>query len=162
VGQFLARGHRCLAFIAPKAAAAGDLKSEAGFQYGATLAKSSVETSIMRHDGTVEGICGGLDRLLARSSPPTAFLVAQARHALTVHGHLIQRGLRFPEQVVMISRDHDSFLDDVVPSMARYGVAPEVFARKLTRVVLELTSGGNPRPREHLLMPQLIRGKTLG
>jgi len=162
VGQFIAKDHHVMALLTPQNAAAGDLKSEAGFLMGGTTAGAGVETVIARHDGTVEGICVSLDRLLARQRPPTAFLVAQARHALTALGYLIQRGLRFPGNAALISRDHDLFLEDVVPSMARYRVVPENFAKKLSRVVLEITSGGNPRPHEHLLMPHLIPGRTLG
>jgi len=162
VGQFVARGHRRVALLAPRIAAAGDLKSEAGFVAGGTAAGAGVETIVARHDGTVEGVCTSLDRLLARQQRPTAFLIAQARHALTALGYLIQRGLRFPETAALISRDHDSFLDDVVPSVARYRVDPVAFAQKLSRVVLELTSGGNPPPRQHLLMPRFIPGRTLG
>jgi DNA-binding LacI/PurR family transcriptional regulator len=161
IGRFAARGHRCVALLTPRIAAAGDLKSEVGFADGATAAGVRVETIVARHDGTVGGICTSLDCLLARERRPTAFLVAQARHALTVLGHLIQRGLRFPENAALISRDHDSFLDDVVPSVARYRVDPEAFAQKLSRVVLELTSGGNPPPRQYLLMPRFIAGRTL-
>jgi DNA-binding LacI/PurR family transcriptional regulator len=161
IGRFTARGHRCLALLSPQLAAAGDLKGEAGFQAGAA-GEPGVEITIARHDGTVAGICTSLDRLLARSRPPTAFLIAQARHALTALGYLIQRGRRFPADTALISRDHDSFLEDVVPTMARYRVDPVTFGQKLSRVVLDLTSGGNPPPRQHLLMPQFIPGQTLG
>lgn len=163
VGRFVAKGHRRLALLLPQTAAAGDLKSEAGFKAGVAAAGTAVDTgSVTRHDGTVEAVCTAIDRLLAREQPPTAFLVAQARHALTALGHLIQRGLRFPENVVLIARDHDSFLEAVVPSVARYRVDPEAFAHKLSRVVREVTSGGNPSAREHLLIPELIPGRTLG
>lgn len=161
IGLFVARGHRCVALLTSRIAAAGDLKSETGFFAGGIAAGPGVETIVARHDGTVEGICTSLDRLLARKRRPTAFLVAQARHALTALGYLMQRGLRFPEDAALISRDHDSFLDDVVPSVARYLVAPEAFAHKLLRVVLDLTSGGNPPPRHQLLMPRFIPGRTL-
>jgi LacI family transcriptional regulator len=162
VGRFVAKGHRRLALLTPPMAAAGDLKSEAGFQAGGEKAGASVETIITRHDGTVAGLCSSLDRLLARERPPTAFLVAQARHSLTALGYLIQRGLRFPDTAALIAREHDSFLEFVVPSVARYRVAPETFAQKLSRAVLDITSGGNPPPVEHLLMPQFIPGQTLG
>lgn len=161
-GLFAAKGHRCMALLTPLDFAAGDIKSEDGFQAGGTKAGAGVETIIARHDSTIAGICTTLDRLLARPRPPTAFLVAQARHTLTVLGYLIQRGLRFPQNAALISRDDDSFLEDVVPSLARYRIAPEVFAQKLSRVVRDLTRGGNPRAQEYLLMPQLIPGKTLG
>ena len=162
VGRFVAKDHRCLALLVPRAAAAGDLKSEAGFQAGGAAAGTGVETVVAGHDGTLSGLCTSLDRLLARGRPPTAFLVAQARHALTALGYLLQRGLRFPEQAALIARDHDMFLEAVVPSIASYRVDPVAFAHKLSHVALDLTSGGNPAPRQHLLMPKLIPGRTLG
>jgi len=162
VGRFLAKGHRRLALLNPRKAAAGDLKSEAGFKEAGALAGPDVETMVAQHDGTLEGICASLDRLLARPRPPTGFLVSRANYALTALGHLIQRGLRFPENAAFISRSHDPVLEYVVPAMARYQIDAAVFAHKLTRVVLELTTGGNPPPKEHLLMPRFIPGKTLG
>ncbi len=163
VGQFAAKGHRCVALLTPRVAAAGDLKGEEGFHLGGARAGVGMETLVVHHDGTVEGICGTLARLLAREKRrPTAFLVAQARHALTALGYLVQRGFHFPKTAALISRDHDSFLADVVPSVARYLVDPEAFAQKLSRVVMELTSGGNPPVRQRLLMPRFIPGRTFG
>jgi LacI family transcriptional regulator len=151
-----------LALLNPESIAAGDLESEAGFRQGCAAAASGVETLVARHDGTVTGICASLDRLLRRPRPPTAFLVSRPTYALTALGHLIQRGRRFPRDAVFISRDHDAFLEYVVPSVARYQTDPFVFAHTLSRVVLEITSGGDARPRDHRLMPRLIPGQTLG
>ena len=160
--RFVAKGHRCLALLNPKSVAAGDLESEAGFRQAATVAGAGVEALIEQHDRTVAGICASLDRLLARPRPPTAFLVSRPTHALTALGYLIQRGLRFPDDAVFIARDHDSFLEHVVPSVARYQADPLVFAHRLSRVVLEITSGGNARAEVHRLMPRLLPGQTLG
>lgn len=162
VGRLVAKGHRHLVLLNPKKSAAGDLKSEAGFIEAGAAARSEIETTVAQHDGTVEGICTSLDRLLARPQPPTGFLVSRSNYALTALGHLIQRGVRFPEKAAFISRSHDPFLEYVVPSMARYAIDASVFAHKLTRVVLEFTAGGNPPPTEHLLMPRFISGRTLG
>ncbi len=162
VGKFLAKGHRCLALLNPKSVAAGDLESELGFREAGAGAGRDVEVIVFHHDGTVSGICASLERLLRRPQRPTAFLVSRPTHALTALGHLIQRGLRLPADTVLIARDHDSFLEHVVPSVARYQADPVLFAHKLSRVVLELTSGGNARPCDHRLIPRFIPGQTLG
>ncbi len=158
VGKFLARGHRHLALLNPESVAAGDLESEAGFREAGAQAR----TVIARHDRTVPGICATLDRLLRRADRPTAFLVSRPTHALTALGHLIQRGLRLPRDTVLIARDHDSFLEHVVPSVARYQADPVVFANKLSRVVLEIASGGDARGCHHRIIPRFIPGETLG
>ncbi len=162
VGRFLAKGHRCFALLNPKSVAAGDLESEAGFRQAGAAAGPTIEALISKHDGTVTGICSSLDRLLSRAKPPTAFLVSRPTHALTALGHLIQRGLRFPKDAVLIARDHDSFLEHVVPSVARYQTDLVLFAHRLSRVVLEITSGGDARAHDHRLMPSLLPGQTLG
>lgn len=161
VGRFLAKGHRCLALVNPRSVAAGDVESELGFREAGAAAGSDVETIIAQHDGTVTGICNRLDRLLERKHRPTAFLVSRPTHALTALGHLVRRGVRLPKEAVLIARDHDSFLEYVVPSVARYQVDPLLFAHKLSRIVLEMASGGDARPRDYRIIPQLISGDTL-
>jgi DNA-binding LacI/PurR family transcriptional regulator len=159
VGRLVAKGHRCLALLNPRSVAAGDIESEHGFR---EAAGADIETIVAQHDGTVEGICTRLDRLLERPLRPTGFLVSRPTHALTALGHLVQRGVRFPTEAALIARDHDSFLEHVVPSIARYQADPVLFAHKLSRVVLEMASGGNARPRDCRIIPRLIRGDTLG
>lgn len=160
VGRFLAKGHRRLVLLNPKQSAAGDLTSEASFREAGATAGPDVETLVAHHDGTLEGICGRLDQLLARPDPPTGFLVSRVPHAVAALGHLIHRGRHFPE-AAFISRDCHPVLEWVVPSVAFYKIEERAFAHKLTRLVLDITTGGNPLPIEHLLMPHFIRGKTL-
>jgi DNA-binding LacI/PurR family transcriptional regulator len=161
VGRFLANGHRCLALLNPRSVAGGDLESEHGFAQAGEAAGAGVEAIITHHDGTVGGICHRLDRLLERKRPPTALLVSRPTHALTALGHLVQRGIRFPKEAAFIARDHDSFLEHAVPAVARYQVDPVVFAHKISRVVLEMASGGNAVARDYRIIPKLIPGQTL-
>ena len=161
VGRFVAKGHRCLALLNPRSVAAGDVESELGFREAGTAAGPEVEVIVAQHDGTVAGICTRLDGLLERKHRPTAFLVSRPTHALTALGHLVRRGVHFPKEAVLIARDHDSFLEYVVPSVARYQVDPLLFAHKLSRVVLEMASGGDARPRDCRIIPRLISGDTL-
>ena len=161
VGRFLAGGHRRLALLNPLSVAAGDVESELGFREAGATAGPDVEAIVAQHDGTVAGICSRLDRLLERKQPPTAFLVSRPSHALTSLGRLVQHGVRFPKEAALIARDHDSFLEFVVPSIARYQVDPLLFAHKLSRVVLEMALGGDARPRDCRIIPRLINGETL-
>jgi LacI family transcriptional regulator len=142
--------------------AGGDLESELGFREAGAPASADVEAFVAHHDGTVPGICALLDRLLRRQKPPTAFLVSRPAHALTVLGYLVKRGVRFPDQAALIARDHDSFLEHVVPSIARYQADRVLFAHKVSHAVLETASGGDARPRDYRIIPNLIPGETLG
>ena len=119
-------------------------------------------TPIPADDGTVGGICARLDACFRQPTPPTALLVSRPPHVLTVLGHLMRRGLRLPHDVALISRDDDAFLEHVVPSVARYASNPSAFAQKLSKLVLEVASGGALVAADHRIMPHFVRGETFG
>jgi LacI family transcriptional regulator len=162
-GLLLARGHRCVAFVNPASGLAGDMESEAGFLEAIHEAKGPVvEAFVVNHDGTPEGICRHLDVQLRRTPRFSALLISQPKHVLTVMGYLNRRGLRVPQDVALISRDDESFLQHVLPSVARYSASPKEMAHKLTRLVLDTLRRGAARSRDYRLMPQFIPGESLG
>lgn len=162
-GAFLARGHRRLAFLNPGTDLAGDYESEKGFKESVeTSSAPGVECFITRHNASVTDICAKLDALLKRFAPPTAFLVSRPNHVLTVMSQLLGRGMRLPRDAALISRDNESFLDSMVPSVARYSLSPALFARTISNLVVEMVSGGMVKPKEHRMMPQFVHGQTLG
>jgi DNA-binding LacI/PurR family transcriptional regulator len=75
---------------------------------------------------------------------------------------LMYNGLKLPQDVALISRNHDSFLEEVVPSLARYSCDPALFARRISRMVLQLVQGGAGQPRQVLVMPDFVPGQSLG
>jgi LacI family transcriptional regulator len=162
VERFMARGRRCLVLLNPDPGAAGDEKTREGFLQAADNAQPpDLRAEVVRHDGTVGNICARLDSLMARVQPPNGLMVSRPRHVLTVVGHLLRRGVRIPKDVAVISRDDDSFLEDLVPSVARYSRNPKVFAAKVSSVVLQMVSGAKRSP-DHKIMPRFINGETLG
>jgi len=162
-GLLAARGRRRLALLMPRGGQAGNLQSERGFlEAGEKLKADGVETLVAHHDGTPDGLCRRLDELIAGAPPVDGLLVAKPVHVVTALSHLLRRGVMLPRQVALVSRDHDPFLDHLVPTVARYQRNPTQFARKIFRLVLELVQEGL-RPRQHiLLMPELVSGETLG
>ena len=162
VGQFVSRGHRRLVLLNPHPGAAGELVTEMEFQKAAAEVKARhIEATVVRHDGTLRNICSRLEALMSRREPPTAFLVSRARHALTVFCYLTQNGFRIPQDVALICRDHETFLEDVVPTMARYYNKPSSFTARLSRTVVEMVHGSY-RIIDHKIMPDFIPGETLG
>jgi len=163
VGLFLARGHRRLVLLNPESGAAGDLESEEGFREGiAQHQEADVEAGVVRHDGTAAGIRGAVATLLKRQVPPTALLVSRAVNVLAVMGCLMKCGRRIPEDVAVISRDHEPFLEQMVPSVARYVVTPEAMAARISSAVLEIVQTGLVSPSDFKIMPEFIEGETLG
>jgi LacI family transcriptional regulator len=161
-GVLLGLGHRRLALVIAQSRLAGDLESEAGFDEGMRGTKQAgAEAAVCRHDGTVPGITNALRRLFERESPPTALVVANAYHYLTVVSRLAQMGRRVPQDVAVVSRDEDPFLSFLVPSPARYVVNPRAMARALLEPVLALSEGRAVAKPTVRLMPAFVRGESV-
>jgi DNA-binding LacI/PurR family transcriptional regulator len=157
--QFLSRGHRRLGVLIPAVDKAGDANTVAAFR--AVCEQTPGATALMiEHDGTSAGLQRGLGTML-KKSPPTGLLIAHARHVLTVISFFATQGVRVPRDFSIIARDHESFLDFMVPPLAHYAVSPANFARKLSRLVLKMARGESVPARGHLLMPSFVPGETL-
>ncbi|MBI5773231.1 MAG: substrate-binding domain-containing protein [Verrucomicrobia bacterium] len=162
VGLLCAAGCARIALVLPHGGYAGDREGEEGFREA--LARSSTKPAasrILRHDGTVAGLCAQLDSALGTSPPVDGFIVARSGHALTALTHLSRRGVRVPQEVAVVSRDDDAFLEFVVPRMARYTSDPAQFARRVARVAMQLAQQGFAAPRAVRLMPRYLAGETV-
>jgi DNA-binding LacI/PurR family transcriptional regulator len=158
VGVFRRGGHARLALIIPAGGLAGDGDSEAGFCEATAGGPPPI---ILRHDGTPRDIVRHLESSLQASDPPTGFLVARSAHVLTVLTLLMRRGCQLPFQAAVISRDDDTFLDFVIPRVARYTSNPVTFARRVSRTVLQMARSGSAASRPIRLMPGFLPGETV-
>lgn len=155
----LRRGHRHLAMVLPVSSTGGDLDSERGLRESLDGHANAMLT-VLRHRSKAH-LCTLLDETLKSRSRPTAYLVARAVHALTVTMHLMRRGIRLPQDAVVLSRDDESFLWHASPSPARYTVDAEQFARRAAKAMRELAETGSLASRVIRMMPKLIEDETL-
>ncbi|HWL17359.1 MAG TPA: LacI family DNA-binding transcriptional regulator [Opitutus sp.] len=161
-GAMLAAGHRKVALIIQRSRRAGDVASETGFLEGVRQSSHPDATAVIcPHDSTVSGICNALRRLMEQRPAPTALLVANPNHYLTIASRLSQMGWRVPEDVSVVSRDEDPFLSYLLPTPARYVTNAYALAKSLLRPVLELLAGGAVTHRAVRIMPSFVRGESL-
>lgn len=153
------KGHHRIALLLPDSTHGGDTESEHGFHEA--LAASDATPSILRHRESAEQVVEHLEEALRRKPAPTALLVARSIHTLTVVTHLLRMGHKLPRDFAVVSRDDDAFLDHVVPRITRYAADPAKFARRLSRLVLELAQTGRTSTTPVRLMPDLKRGETV-
>jgi DNA-binding LacI/PurR family transcriptional regulator len=156
----LRKGHRSIAIILPKGIHGGDAESERGFREAVANWREPVFSRVLQQDGQVPSLCRLLDETLRLQNPPTAFVVARARPVLTVVTHLLRRRIRIPQDVAVISRDDDAFLQFATPAITRYAVDPPQFARRLTMAVRQLAEEGIRQARPIRLMPKFLAGET--
>jgi LacI family transcriptional regulator len=162
VGLLRNRGHQHLALLLHRQRFGGDLESELGFEEGLAGAQArGVTGTIVRHDGTNEGICAQLDAMLASRQRPSAMLIARSRFALTALTHLQRRGMKIPGDMGLLCRDDDSFLDHVVPRMARYAVNAGTFAKQVFRMVMGLVQEGQLPNTDVKVMPSFVARESL-
>lgn len=152
-------GHRRIALLIPDSAHGGDVESERGFSEA--LADSEAPPLVLRHPESSAGVIGQLDAALRLKPAPTAFLVSRSIHTLTVMTHLLRLGHRLPKDFAVVSRDDDAFLDHVVPRVTRYAADAAKFAKRLSKLVLELAQTGHTSVKPVRLMPDLERGETV-
>lgn len=153
------KGHQRIALLLPDSTHGGDAESELGFQEA--LAASDATPLVVRHRESAEQVVQHLDEALRRKPAPTALLVARSIHTLTVVTHLLRQGHKLPRDFAVVSRDDDAFLDHVVPRITRYAADPAKFARRLSRLVIELAQTGRTSTNPVRLMPDLKRGETV-
>jgi LacI family transcriptional regulator len=159
-GVFRGKGHRRLAFLLPDSGLAGDLASEAGFREGCAPARSGGECSplIARHAGSVASIVSRLESLLRLLHPPTALLVAKPLHTLAVITSLLKRGCRVPDDISLISRDRESLFAETI---SHYHFEDDLFAHRLSRLMLQLVDQGYLQPEPSLIFPRYVSCGTV-
>jgi DNA-binding LacI/PurR family transcriptional regulator len=156
-------GHRRLGFITSREQAAGPQELEAGFRGSVRgLPPETVTLQAVDQDGTAHSIQNALSRLLASKTRPTGLLVAGAATAITALNVLNAAGLRLPRDISLVCSADDPMLEFCLPRVAHYRVNWELYGRKLTAKILQTIAAPSALPRLTRLMPDFIRGETLG
>ena len=160
--MLLRKGHRNIALVLPKDPYGGDVLSEEGLREAlACSQQAAVQLRVLRHDGSVAHLCSLLDQALLPANPSTAFLVARVPHVLTVMMHLMRRGQRIPQDVAVISRDNDPYLQATTPAVAHYAINAGQFARRLFMAARQLAETGSLPAHAIRLMPRFLPGETV-
>jgi DNA-binding LacI/PurR family transcriptional regulator len=109
----------------------------------------------------VDVLCRQLDGALDSKHPPTAFVVSHTHHYATVATHLAGRGLRVPQDVSLICRSEDPFLQFLRPTPAFYRANMDVAARLLFDRVRHVIEGTAKPGDQRLLVPELVPGGSV-
>lgn len=152
--------HKSIAFIRTEGDYGGELESEHGL-HEALQGEGAPVLHILRHNGTMAHVQALLDKVMQGPNPPSACLVARPAHVLTVMMHLMRQGLRIPQDMAVIARDDDVFLQHTVPAVSRYAAGHAQFARAVSRAVRQIVETGSLPPKAIRLMPEFVRGESL-
>jgi len=102
-----------------------------------------------------------VDRLLALSQKPTVIFIAESNLYLSACARLAQLRLRVPDDLSLLCRDDEPYLESLMPKPARYSKNPHLYAKRLLTFVLK-TIGHEPLPHfEGYIMPKFVPGGSL-
>jgi LacI family transcriptional regulator len=161
-GLFLGLGHRRVALLMLQARPANEAAIEEGFLGGFHGRHAGSVARVGVHDATVPGICRALDALLKEDRRPTGILCTGTGFAFATMGALAQRGVRVPGDVSLATQVADSpLVRYACPSLAHYRIDWDLYARRLTRLVIRVATAGAPEPRHVLLLPEFQAGESL-
>ncbi|HZZ57510.1 MAG TPA: GntR family transcriptional regulator [Opitutaceae bacterium] len=163
VGMLLAQGHRRIVFFNRQLRAAGDLDSEMGFHEGVRgTSYEQVEARVVYHDDHLASVASLTKQLFKGSmKPPSALIVANPYCYLSVMSTLARLGFRVPDDVSLISRDDDPFLNHVDPEPARYIYDVTHLARKVMFLVRSLLDGGLAKRDAVRIVPHFSAGGSV-
>ena len=158
-GKLIALGHRRLVFFNRHSRAAGDLESEAGFAEGVRASShTGVDAQVVYHNDSRDTVTHLVQQLYAGPKPPTGLLIANSYCYLAVAGALARRGFRIPEDVSLICREDDSFLDYVEPAPAHYLDLPAAHVRKAMVLIRSQLEVGTASLEPVRISPRFIAG----
>lgn len=161
-GLFLSNGHRRIALIIPHTGMAGDIESETGFLESIQHSnRSDVMASIIRHNGTAQGISNKLNWIFKSAHAPTGLLVAKPTDMFIVIMYLLKHSLSVPENISLISRDYDHLFEITSPTIAHYNKQTVAFTHRLSRMILQMINDGSLPLERNLIFPEYISGGTV-
>lgn len=161
-GMLLSKGHHFLCMLTTGRPNAGEKLTELGFRNACRAHRSeAVELEIVSHNGSLDGLCRSLARLLDVKGAPTGFLVSGPHETLTLISWMAQRNLRMGVDYALISRSDDTFLSHLTPTVPCYRRDHKKFSVALTRLIQRISSEPNIPPTSVKVLPEFKPGKAL-
>jgi DNA-binding LacI/PurR family transcriptional regulator len=161
-GQFLKAGHRHIGLLLPRLSRRGDLASREGLQaYLQSQSHFNATVTSIEVGSQASEIANSLKRVMARQSAPTAFFSFKPFHTITLMTFLLQRGLRIPQDIAIISRDSEPCLEAVLPEPTRYERNIRTFVIQASRLIEKVSSGIAPSKSSVRLIPNFLPGETI-
>lgn len=160
--MLLRLGHRKIALLLTESPGyvASEHDAEAGFR--AAFAHNGDSVPIVTyHQRSQPHLVRVLSRMFNGADFPTAVIATHGMDYLTVTSFLAQRGLRVPEQVSVVARNDDAFLDALLPAPTRYGGDPHLYAGKLFKMITHLMRGTATGQRHLRIEPLFIKGASI-
>ena len=162
VGRLRSLGHapEDIVVFFPQDILPGNQAALDGIQAGLKVAPDAM--NIVRIAKGISTVAEDLDRIMRRPAPPTALIFMWPMHALTAMTHLgIQRGLRIPSEMSLMTLDDNPVLRFVTPAISRYRRDNEVFTTKIIHELNRVIQGTVRLYSTVKMLSEFVPGETL-
>ena len=160
-GHLLRLGHTRIGLLVARENGPGLAAGVAGFTAACAAHRGeTVRPILLHHESSIKSIIAVLTRYFSVADRPTALVVETSNQYLATVSVLTQLNLRVPEDVSLISRISDPFLDYVLPAPCRYEVNPKYSAEMLVRLIARRLNGTVGNNQLIGLTPRFIRGAS--
>ena len=161
-GHLLAAGHSKLLFLSELHPSPGAAAAECGFTEEVQRTSSrGVRGEVWHLEAEPQVYRRVVEKLLRQPSRVTGIVCLNPLAGATVVTALMRNGVRIPDDVSVITTYGDPFMRFLSPEPTRYSYRPNVFAKKIDRIVSQIVSGVTLTERSVRLMPSFIKGETL-
>lgn len=161
-GTIIKHGHRHIGLLQPRRPLAGDLAAYEGFLSYIATGPDRLSTTTILVDANPEAFRAKLDRLARSRQRPTALFSNRLVYALSAMFHLLQSGLRIPNDISLVLGDSHSLIDTALPEITRYHDINLSHADRAVRIAQALLAGRHVPLKPSLFIPTFIAGSTLG
>jgi len=160
------RGHRRITLLVPRHGHY-DLATKGGVMAGEPMApgedtQADSSVRIIFHSGTRDSVHRAIAAIRGLRAPPTALIVARPQHTLAAVTYLLRCGVRVPQDISLICLGHETFLDQITPTIAHYTFDRNVFVRRLCRMLVPWATTGYWSPAEGRLAMHYRDGESVG
>lgn len=125
-GQLIRLGHKHITLVIPRTTLAGAQFAEQGLNQAIEQSQSDVKHSLLKHDFDIPRLTSKLNSIFRVDSPPTAIIVQNHHHFLTVYSHLMSMGLKIPQHVSLISMTSDPSIERLSPIPTSYSTGTKL------------------------------------
>ena len=153
-------GHHHIAYLAFDPGVASSLTTMEGLRQLCPKNGRPGKVTVINDDETVAGLRKAIVKAMTAPDPPSLIVVTEAVQAMPVMGILRELGLEVPEDVSMVVRDHEPFLDRSIPELSRYTSDWLRFGRTAAKMLHDMMESGGRKSNRRKLLPVFIPGAT--
>ena len=162
LGYFYGKGHRVMAYVYDDGMTGGGHICVKTIEQGlARYSSGPMRASTFDIGSSFKKCLRVLDRILKMDNPPTALLIGSSLKCITAMSHLQNRGYKIPNDISIICRDNDSFLDYYSPIPSRYAINPTKFAKRMFDATMKVVNREVLAKRGDLMIPEFIEGQSV-